>query len=140
MVRGLPDFSRAEWPRRDQSALQAVDKDIFAVQTDPADYTDYKLIDYTVPSGKTLYVAEVSVGAQPTDLQNNLQPWVMLGLLRRTNALIATVISAFGVCGVTITFTKPKRFGSGDHVILSGMHGAGATLKSLHGHVGGWEE
>jgi len=140
VARGLPDFSLAEWPRRDQSALEALDKDIEGSQVSPLDYSTYGLISYTVPTGKTFYVTEISTAALPTDAQDNLQALVLARLERKVDAGVVVIYHGAGIGGFHAAFTKPKKFSSGETIRLVAVHCAGATLQTLYGHIGGWEE
>jgi len=117
-----------------------LDKDLVGLQSNPVDYVSYGLIGYTVPSGKTFYVAEIAAHARPTDLQDNLQALVEIRLYRYVNATPYYVYFGAGVGGVYVSFSKPKKFSSGEGLSLAACQFSGQTMHSLWGHVGGWEE
>jgi len=116
------------------------DIDLLGSQDNPANGTTYTLIDYTVPTGKTLYVTDIAVTMCPVTSQAELGGYVY-GSLYSTAKGNVFFMRQLG--GFFVTFTKPKRFEAGDTVRIYAQQDSGVDMSgggTIAAHLGGWLE
>jgi len=137
-LRGRPDYYYAMYERRVDSAYRGDDVDQFGSQINPIENTSYELIAYLVPSGKNLYVTEVCA-CLSTDVAGSRAVGIVFCNLN--SLLKGSVVFGREFGGVFWSFSRPKKFTSGDTVRVTCHYEAGINITgSLAAHLGGWTE
>lgn len=114
----------------DWSALQDDDKNITGFELNKAAGSEHKIIDYTVPAGKTLYVTLIGGAMQSPD------GYVDFYLYDEDDAAILALGGGAG--GGCVPLTKPVKVPAGHDAELYVGH-VGTGNKTLYAMIGGYE-
>ena len=113
----------------DWAAVTGTDKNLVGIENGNSG-ADIYLISYTVPTGKTLYITQVSLTTLGTSCA------IFLAVYNSTTAAYATVTG--GYIGLFCPFPKPYSIPAGNVVKLLGRQYSGGA-DWLYGHIGGYE-
>jgi len=140
-VSDYPDYSyptvfRAQdvgvWTSRDWAEKTGEGINQFGMGTDPGDGTGITLVDYTVPTGKTLYIDEVWGGIGYLGVPT----YVYMTIYNFTTGLVEWLMG--GVGGVGMAFTKPRRYTAGTRIKINFYQHSGRSFTvggGFHGRL-----
>jgi hypothetical protein len=121
-------YLQPEW-----AAKEGTDKDLFGLKTGASAGGEYTLIQYTVPTGKTLCITHLSGNVTGVGWGMILDMGYVDGGTLQASAVIG------GSQGCAIAFPKPQVFTEGMNFVVTGRGMAASGTANLRAAVGGYE-